>query len=105
MYLRSVCSSFPKIGKSSKATSRPGRTLPYSFITQGAQSHLDSSSFFSRYVTPLIANLKKLNGGEISAEEIHLATGTMDTNTFEVVCAVEVDDGDDDLVDINEDDI
>ena len=56
-------------------------------------------------MTPLIANLKKLNGGEISAEEIHLATGTMDTNTFEVICAVEVDDGDDDLLDINEDDI
>jgi len=38
----------------------------------------------SRYVTPLIINLKKANGEEISEGDVHLATGTLDTNTFEV---------------------
>ena len=35
-------------------------------------------------MTPLLANLKRGNGGEISEGEVHLATGTLDTNTFEV---------------------
>ena len=39
---------------------------------------------FSRYVTPLLANLKRGNGEEISEGDVHLATGTLDTNTFEV---------------------
>ena len=44
-------------------------------------------------MTPLLANLKRGNGGEISEGEVHLATGTLDTNTFEVG----LDDFDDDF--------
>ena len=66
------------------------------FIYNSNLIHLFHLQFCSRYVTPLIANLKKTSGEEISEGDVHLATGTLDTNTFEVVFVVAVvDDGND----------
>ena len=41
-------------------------------------------------MTPLIANLKKASGEEIREGDVHLATGTLDSNTFEVDSVVVV---------------
>ena len=111
LYLHSDYFSCPMIGNSSRATSMPERTLPFSSTTQGAflvifiesiiffynlrcfvhrnfficnRNAIHQTQSFSRYVTPLLTNLKRGNGGEISEGEVHLATGTLDTNTFEV---------------------
>ena len=78
---------------------RPERIPPYSSITQGGLSyssylihitHIFHLQFLARYVTPLIANLKKASDEKISEGDVHLATGTLDTNTFEVDSVVVV---------------
>ena len=94
LYLHFGCSSCQTtIGSSLRVMLRPERILPYSSTTQGGLSyssylihiiHIFHLHFLARYVTPLIINLKKANGEEISEGDVHLATGTLDTNTFEV---------------------
>ena len=93
LYLHSGCFYCLTIGNSLRVMFRPERILPYSSTTQGGLSyssylihiiHIFHLHFLARYVTPLIINLKKANGEEISEGDVHLATGTLDTNTFEV---------------------